>query len=153
MAAPVQEVAAYAFAEPEEIRRHVTASRSLHRSVSGALHAEMTAAGARCPAPQAAFYLYPDLEPLRSGAGSRGIELGAELADWLLERHGVAVLTGAAFGDEPEALRFRAATSLLYGSTEEERWRAYRSPDPAGLPWIAGAIAQVGAALRDLAGA
>ena len=79
--------------------------------------------------------------------------MSADLAEWLLERHGVAVLTGTAFGDEPEALRFRVATSLLYGATDEQRWEACRSPAPASLPWIADAIAQAGAAIRDVIGA
>lgn len=149
---PMQPVAAYAFSEPDEIRRHVDACRALHGAVSRALHAELRSCGVDCRPPQGGFYLYPDLEPFRPQVGRRGIELGVELAEWLLERHGVAVLAGAAFGDEPEALRFRAATSLLYGATEEQRWEAYRSPSPATLPWIAEAIAQVGAAIRDVIG-
>jgi aspartate aminotransferase len=42
----------------------------------------------------------------------------------LLQESGVAVLPGDVFGDDPGALRLRIATSLLYGSTDEERWKA-----------------------------
>lgn len=152
LSAPMQPVAAFAFSEPEAIRLHIDACRALHGAVSRALHAELRSCGVECRAPQGGFYLYPDLEPFRDRVGRRGIELGVELAEWLLERHGVAVLTGAAFGDDPEALRFRAATSLLYGATDEQRWAAYRSPSPASLPWIAEAITQVGAAIREVIG-
>ena len=77
---------------------------------------------------------------------------GAQLAELLLERHDVAVLPGEAFGDDPAALRFRMATSLLYGSTDEERWQALLADDPVALPWIAGALERLGEALRALRG-
>ena len=46
---------------------------------------------------------------------AQGVSTGAQLAALLLERHDVAVLEGEAFGDDPGALRFRMATSLLHG--------------------------------------
>ncbi|MFF5991901.1 pyridoxal phosphate-dependent aminotransferase [Prauserella flavalba] len=139
--APMQEVAAYVLAEPPEVRAHIDASRALHAAVARAVHAEFTAAGADCRAPQAGFYLYPDLEPLRA----KGFTTGAQLAEHLLDRHGVGVLAGAEFGDDPAALRFRVATSLLYGDDAEQRWSALRSPDPVTLPWIARSLGH----LRD----
>ena len=77
---------------------------------------------------------------------------GAQLAALLLERHDVAVLEGEAFGDDPAALRFRMATSLLYGAGDEQRWEALRADDPVALPWIAGALERLGEALRALPG-
>ena len=76
---------------------------------------------------------------------------GAQLAQLLLEDHDVAVLEGGAFGDDPSALRFRMATSLLYGADEAQRWDALRADDPVALPWIAGALERLGEALRALA--
>ena len=111
LAAPMQQAAAYVLDEPEEVREHVDRSRRLHRIVTTAAHREVAAAAAECRAPSAAFYLYPDLEPARE----RGIETGAQLAAALLERFDIAVLPGEAFGDDPGALRFRMATSLLLG--------------------------------------
>ena len=75
---------------------------------------------------------------------------GAQLAALLLERHDVAVLEGGAFGDDPSALRFRMATSLLYGSTDAQRWDALGAEDPVALPWIADALERLGEALRAL---
>jgi aspartate aminotransferase len=70
-----------------------------------------------------------------------------------MEAHGVGVLPGEAFGDEPSALRFRVATSLLYGRVDEERWEALRSPDPLALPWIAAALAKLRSTLEVVASA
>ena len=75
---------------------------------------------------------------------------GAQLAELLLEGHDVAVLQGEAFGDDPGALRFRMATSLLYGADEAQRWEALGADDPVALPWIAGALERLGETLRAL---
>jgi aspartate aminotransferase len=149
LAAPMQEAAAYVLDDPEEVREHVARSRRLHRLVTTAAHREVVAAGAACRAPSAAFYLYPDLEPARA----RGVETGAELAEALLERHDIAVLPGEAFGDDPAALRFRMATSLLLGRTDDERWEALAADDPVSLPRIRSALDRLGRALRELTGA
>jgi len=143
MAAPVQAVAAVALNEPPEIQEFVAAGRRLHARVSGALHSLLLEEGATCRAPQGAFYLYPELR-------APGFTHSADLADHLLERFDVAVLPGSAFGDHPERLRFRLSTSLLYGSTEERRWEALGAEDPAGLPWVSGALDRVRLALRTL---
>ena len=50
------------------------------------------------------------------------------------------MLAGEAFGDDPAALRFRMATSLLYGETDEQKREALASDDPVALPWIARAL-------------
>ncbi len=133
LAAPMQHAAAYALAEPPELVEHVAASRRLHRAVSEAAYEVVAASGARCRPPSGAFYLYPDF-------AGRPFGSGAELATYLLEERGIAVLAGEAFGDDPAALRFRMATSLLYGADDEQRLAALRSEDPVALPWIAAAL-------------
>jgi aspartate aminotransferase len=135
LAAPMQHAAEYVLSEPPEVVAHVGASRRLHRAVSRAAHDAVLAAGASCRPPSGAFYLYPDFEHLRGRFAT-----GAELADHLLDERGVAVLAGEAFGDDPAALRFRMATSLLYGDSDERRREALASDDPVALPWIAAAL-------------
>ena len=63
------------------------------------------AAGLLVPAPQAAFYLYPDFAPWQEHLlATRGIGNGADLATHLLHCHGMGVLPASAFGEEPAAL-------------------------------------------------
>lgn len=143
VAAPVQEAAAYALAEPSEIREYVAGGRRLHARVARALHAVVTGSGAACRPPQGGFYIYPEL-------AAPGYESAAALAEDLLERRDIAVLPGEAFGDRPERLRFRLASSLLYGADDAQRWEALRSEAPETLPWIAGALGRVGSALDSL---
>ncbi len=136
IATPMETAAVYALDEPEPVRRRVEASRRLHGAVASAVYDAFAEAGAVVRPPSAGFYLYPDLEIVR---GVRGLKSGADLARFLLDEHGVAVLPGEVFGDQPEALRFRVATSLLYGD-EQQRWTALESTDPCALPWIASSL-------------
>jgi aspartate aminotransferase len=150
MATPMQDVAGYVLDEPEEVTNHIAASRRLHASVSQSVYRAFTEAGATCREPGAAFYLYPELPRLRPDLADRGITTGEQLAEMLLERHGVAVLAGEHFGDEPTACRFRVATSQLYGSTDEQRWQALRSKNPAELPWVKDSLTHLRSALAAL---
>lgn len=159
LAAPMQAVACYALDEPPEITARIAASRRLHGRIAAAVHAEFTAAGAACRPPEAAFYLYPDFAPLAPDLRARGattaitaITTGAELAAALLDRHGIATLPGSAFGDPDSALTLRVATSLLYGSTVEQRTEALAADRPETLPWIAPQLARLRAGLRNLSG-
>jgi aspartate aminotransferase len=136
LAMPMQQVAAFVLNEPQVVTDHVAAGRRLHASVSGAVCRLLIDAGAVCRMPTAAFYSYPDFSPLAPALAARGISDGAALADYLLDEHGVAVLAGEHFGDDPTAYRLRVATSLLYGDSVDQRWEALRSSTPTELSWI-----------------
>jgi hypothetical protein len=110
--------------------------------------------GIRCPRPAGAFYLYPDFAPFREALGTRGIATSETLARYLLDEFDIVTLPGTAFGDRPEALRLRLATSMLYArptqSTLEERERGLwglleqtddLDPDHFGRPVGAATIA------------
>jgi aspartate aminotransferase len=152
-AGPVQQAAALAFEEPPALIERVALSRRLHGSVARAVGRRFAAAGAAVPAPQAAFYLYPDFSPLADVLLERhGITSDESLAAVLLRKHGVGVLPGSAFGEESGRLRLRVATSMLYGDTETERMAALNSADPCSLPWIAASLARLDEVLADLTG-
>ncbi|MFF8600836.1 pyridoxal phosphate-dependent aminotransferase [Streptomyces sp. NPDC015232] len=150
-AAPVQEAAAYAFTEPPEVVAYVLKARRLHETVVRAAHAHFAAAGAVLTPVRATSYLYPDFEPLRAHlAAAHGVTGGSDLAALLADRHGLGVLPGSAFGEADRALRIRAATSRLYGDTEEQRTEALHSPDPLALPWIRASLDRIAEVLHDL---
>ncbi len=152
-AGPVQQAAAVAFAEPDELAERVDRSRSLHAAVSLAVARICAAAGLELSAPQAAFYLYPDLAPWRETLWQRfGVCTGSGLAGLLLDRYGAATLPGSAFGEDETSLRLRLATGLLYGDTDEQREQALAAADPVRLPWIAAALDRFTEILADLQG-
>jgi aspartate aminotransferase len=149
-AVPVQHAAAVGFREPPEIAERIARSRSLHAAVARAVARLGTAAGLSVPAPQAAFYLYPDFSGWRDPLRRRGIVTGEDLAAHLVERYGAGSLPASAFGERPEDLRLRLATGLLYGDTDDQREAALAAPDPLALPWIAAALAGIEDMLADL---
>jgi len=152
-AGPVQRAAALAFGEPPVLAARVADSRRLHGAVARAVARRFAAAGAVVPAPQAAFYLYPDFSPLADGLlGRHGITSDESLAGVLLREYGVGVLPGSAFGEDRGQLRLRVATSLLYGDTDGQRHAALSSADPCSLPWIAASLARLEEVLAGLVG-
>ncbi|GAA4569744.1 pyridoxal phosphate-dependent aminotransferase [Planotetraspora kaengkrachanensis] len=139
--APVQHAAAYAFSEPRDLVRRVADSRRLHGIVARAVAERFTRSGAHVEPPQGGFYLYPEIPSFGSST---------ELATELIEKHGVAVLPGTAFGDRQRAPRIRVATSLLYGESAEQRLAALCADDPTRLPWIAASLRHLDEALEGL---
>ncbi|MDA0638841.1 pyridoxal phosphate-dependent aminotransferase, partial [Nonomuraea sp. MCN248] len=142
-AAPVQEAAAYAFTDPPELAERIARSSRLHGAVARAVRDRFVAIGGSVPAPQGGFYLYPDL-------GHLGFSGSAEVARTLLDRYGIGVLPGHAFGDDPAASRVRVAVSLLYGETSEQRTAALDSDDPLRLPWIKDSLDHLALGLTEL---
>lgn len=151
LAGPMQQVAEYAFAEPPEIVGRMRASARLHGAVARAVHRIAVEAGAECRPPTGGFYVYPDFEPLRGRLAARGVTDSASLARRLLDDSGIVVLAGHLLGDAPRALRFKAATSLLYGDTEQQA-EALRAEDPTRLPHIAAELSRIAAGLSRLTG-
>jgi aspartate aminotransferase len=150
LATPMQQVAAAALAEPPEVTERIAASRRLHGVVTTRVHEILLRAGATCRASEGGFYLYPDFAGLRGGLVGLGVHTGREFTDLLLDRFGVGVLAGSEFGDEQDALRFRLATSLLYGNDDEQRLASLDSEQPLALPWIADALDRLAGALDQL---
>jgi aspartate aminotransferase len=153
LSAPVAAAAKVAFDEPPEIVDYITRARTLHAKVSRAVYNVFESSGVDCRAPQGAFYMYPDLEIARGYADSKGIATDVEMATHMLEEFRVAVLPGSAFGDDEDCLRFRVATSLLYGSTPDERLNAldWAMSDRIDLPeQIAVAVATLGEMLKAM---
>ena len=148
--APVQQAAAVAFGEPSPLAERIALSRRLHARVAREVAFRFASAGASVPAPQAAFYLYPDFTPLAGVLRRHGITSDEGLAALLLRQYGLGVLPGSAFGDESWRLRLRVATGLLYGEDDEQRHAALNAADPCALPWIAAALDRLEEILADL---
>ncbi|WP_433335410.1 pyridoxal phosphate-dependent aminotransferase [Spirillospora sp. CA-294931] len=143
LAGPMQEVAAYAFAEPVELREHLAAIVRLHGAVAREVHRSTVAAGATCRPPTGGFYIYPDFEPVRGALERRGITDSDSFQRQLLDEFGVAVLAGHHLGDDEGALRFKAATGQLYGETQEQQELALRAEDPLRLRHITETLTRI----------
>ncbi|UPK73876.1 pyridoxal phosphate-dependent aminotransferase [Nocardioidaceae bacterium SCSIO 66511] len=148
---PVQTAAAWAYGEPAELGEHIARSRRLHGSIARATAAVLRRSGVEVPDPAGGFYLYPSFDKVRDVLRARwSIETSPDLATTLLERFGIATLPGTAFGDDPERLTLRVATSMLNGRDDAERTAALEATDPSALPWVARRLDQLDEALTSL---
>lgn len=136
LAGPMQQVAQYAYAEPPEIVGRMRASARLHGAVARAVHRIAREAGAACRPPTGGFYVYPDFAPLRDRLAAWGVTDSASLVSGSWTTPASSCSCGHLLGDDPHALRFKAATSLLYGD-EQQQHAALRADDPTRLPHIA----------------
>lgn len=150
LAGPMQEVAEYAFNEPPELRQRLADSARLHGAVARAVHQIMVDAGATCRPPTGAFYVYPDFEPVRSKLSLLGITGSDSLRQHILDEYGIVVLAGHLLGDDAGALRFKAATSMLYGDTAESQQLALDSADPTRLPHVRDVLTRIEEAFTKL---
>lgn len=149
MGTPMEAVATVALDEPDVVVERIVRSRRLHAQVAAAVRQVFVDGGAEVAAPAGGFYLYPDLDSHRDVLATVNVHTGAELARYLLDEHSIAVLRGEAFGDDVAGLRFRVATSLLYGQGPQ-RQMALDADDPVRLPWIDAALQQIRSAMANL---
>ncbi len=69
--------------------------------------------GMRCPTPEGAFYLFPDVSAFigKEAPSGRRIESGDDVCFYLLEEANVALVQGSAFGS-PDGIRISYAASM-----------------------------------------
>ena len=95
---PVQEAACVAYERTIAQARYIARQRELLAEIGGWCARRLAEAGVRVHAPDGGFYLYVDFEPFREAFAARGVVDSPSLTRDLLERAGVALLPGTAFG-------------------------------------------------------
>lgn len=118
--APVQHAAAVAYSDDPEVEAYVRDCTQMHAIRTRYLHDALIEFGVPCPEPTAAFYLYPSFAKWREPLAARGVTTCGELSHYLLENYDIAILPGATFGDDPQALALRLSTSYLDMETDEQ---------------------------------
>ena len=150
--APVQYAAIRAFQGGPEIDAYLTRCRTILRTLGRHCANVLMAAGCRLPRLDGAFYLFPDLEPLRASLAARGVVDSPSLAERLLDETGVATLPGHAFGRPRHELNLRlsyvnfdgeaALAAIERGETADESFlRTYCGDTVAAVDRLAGCFA------------
>jgi len=107
--APIQHAAITAFEGGEDIEDYLYHVRRILRALSVFMTGQLKRMGIDVPAPQGAFYLFPDFGIYREKLALKGIETSVELCSTLLEETGIAMLPGYEFGRDPAELTARMA--------------------------------------------
>jgi len=106
VSAPVQYAAVPAFEGGAAMDAYLARVRRILKALMNYAWQELRSAGASAPQPRGGFYLFPNVESLRTRLG---IENGANLCSQLLDDTGVAVLPGGDFGRPASELSMRIA--------------------------------------------
>jgi aspartate aminotransferase len=102
--APIQFAAVRAFQGGLDLEQYLHDSRRILRALGRTVAARLATAGVTAPAPQGAFYLFPDFGGHADALRDRGIRTSRELCARMLDETGVALLPGSDFGLPDEDL-------------------------------------------------
>ncbi|MFN0085404.1 MAG: pyridoxal phosphate-dependent aminotransferase [Blastocatellia bacterium] len=109
VASPIQYAAITAFERDEAIEGYVRQTRRIVRALGKYVSGRLRAAGVDAPAPDGAFYLFPDFTAHAAALRARGPKTGAGFCERLLQDTGVALLPGSDFGRPADEFTCRLA--------------------------------------------
>lgn len=107
--APIQHAAITAFRGGAYMDDYLVRSRKVLKTILRYFTARFSEWHISFPAPQGAFYLFPNFGHYRDRLNNAGIYTSVELCQRLLSEKGVAMLPGSDFGRQPEEFTARIA--------------------------------------------
>lgn len=120
VSAPIQYAAVTAYTDPEVVSYSLDCAK-IHQATSNYLFERFVAMGLDCSKPEGAFYLFPDFEKYAPQLQKKGLTTSGRLANFLLDRHRVAVLPGSSFYYPSEFLGLRVSTTDYDGDQVFEK--------------------------------
>ncbi len=125
--APIQYAAIKAFDGGPWLDEYLHQSRRILKVLGDHFSEKLSDLGIFAPAPQGAFYIFPDFESYREKLKAKDIYTSSEMSAHLLSETGIALLPGTDFGCEPEELTARIAfvnfngAEAIKGAAEDYR--------------------------------
>lgn len=108
-AAPVQHAAVTAYSPSSAMREYTVNQRTILKTIGKTMHSAVLDAGLRAHAPQGGFYMLVDFTLYREKLSNIGLTTDSAICTRVLQKTGVALLPGQAFGLPPQALCARLA--------------------------------------------
>lgn len=144
VATPVQLASVEAYASHADVEKYIATTTDIHACINRHIAAALRALGITCCSPQGGFYVWPDFGPVIGASYSSS----DELAEGLLENHGVATLPGVVFGEDSKTLRLRLAGCDYDGQRALDLWESCETGDDAfvrqAAPNVAAAVQAIG---------
>ena len=97
VSAPIQYAALAAYTKNQDLIDHIDLCTKVHSAAGRYLHKRFIDMGLNCPAPEGAFYLFPDFENYKDKLKAKGITTCSGLAQELFDSQLIAVLPGSNF--------------------------------------------------------
>ncbi|MFQ5980845.1 MAG: pyridoxal phosphate-dependent aminotransferase [Candidatus Heimdallarchaeota archaeon] len=111
VAAPIQHAAIAAYQTDDQgLMEYIHDCATIHSIITQYVHSRLEKIEVRCPAPQGAFYLFPDWNKNRAALEKIGIRTASDLSERLLRDWNLAALPGIEFGMDSTNLCIRIAT-------------------------------------------
>lgn len=108
-AAPVQYAAVTAYSASSAMQSYTKHQRIILKAIGKQMHLAVLDAGLRAHAPQGGFYMLVDFTLYREEFNNIGLTTDSAICAHVLQKTGVALLPGQAFGLYPQALSARLA--------------------------------------------
>ena len=122
VASPIQYAALAAYGNFEAVRPFITKTCAIHRTVAEYIHRRFITMDLNCPAPEGAFYLFPDFQNYADKLSAININTDVELCDLLLDQANIALLPGSEFYREQTDLSARVAYVDYDGRDILSKW-------------------------------
>jgi aspartate aminotransferase len=128
--APIQYAAITAFEGGPWMDSYLDRSRKILSALAGYVYSSMDSAGIRLSMADGGFYLFPDFSPFEGKLRDKNIFGSESLCDTLLEKTGVAMLPGSAFGMPEEKYLARLAFVDFDGAKALDALLGQEEEDP-----------------------
>jgi aspartate aminotransferase len=109
VSSPVQFAAINAYEYRKEMKEYVAQSSHILKGVSSFIYDEFSKVNIECTKSEGAFYMVIGFNKFKEQLAKIGITTSSELANYALEKYGVAMLPGTDFGFQNDDLFFRIA--------------------------------------------
>lgn len=122
VASPIQHAALAAYGNFEAVQPFIKKTCEIHRTVAEYIHKRFVAMNLNCPAPEGAFYLFPDFHNYADNLAKINVNTDIELCDRLLNQANIALLPGSEFYREQADLSVRVAYVDYDGGDILSKW-------------------------------
>ncbi|MDT7831255.1 aminotransferase class I/II-fold pyridoxal phosphate-dependent enzyme [Flavobacteriaceae bacterium S356] len=109
VSSPVQYAAINAYEYQKDLKQYVADSSAILKGVSAFMYDEFTKVGVQCTRSEGAFYMVIGFNTFKKQLSEMNVRTSSNLAHYILEHFGVAMLPGVDFGFQEEELFFRLA--------------------------------------------
>lgn len=127
--APIQHAVARALKQDkEELRRYMTAQRTILGAVASYCQAQLAAVGVEGHVGKAGYYFMPDFSTIRSEMAEAGITTGQEMCDNMLKSANVALMPSSSFLLSKDDLAVRFCYVIFDGAKCIEEFDVLGNP-------------------------
>lgn len=124
---PVQRAAIVAFSSNQKVEKYLKDCTDIHSFITQYIYLKLSKLGFDVLKPHGGFYVYIDFSKFSKTLKDEGIKSSTDLSNYLLDKYHIAALPGEVFGEKPNKLTLRIATSYIYAPTKQKSDRFYKA--------------------------